>query len=113
MSTHEFEAYKSIVINALEIDDETLQMLIDTFFESTKEDLATLSSHVANRDFSGISSKSHAIKGAASSMRFDLLAALLKQLELTAKDGDEASSDRVFAQIMLEFDALALMCGCI
>jgi HPt (histidine-containing phosphotransfer) domain-containing protein len=105
-----YEEYRQKIISDLEVDDETLKMLIDTFFDSTKDDLKILQEFVLSTNFAGISSKSHAIKGAASSMRFDELARLLKQLELAAKDGCKDDAERLFSQIMLEFDASAIMC---
>ena len=106
-----YEKYKQKVVSELEVDDETLQMLIDTFFDSTKHDIQTLREYVSQGDFVAISSKSHEIKGAASSMRFDELATLLKQLELAARDSDKDSATRLFEQIASEFDASAVMCN--
>jgi len=106
-----YEEYKQKIVTDLEIDDETLQMLIDTFFDSTADDLNALRTLVKNQDHIGVSQKSHAIKGAASSMRFDEMANLLKQLELAAKEADDNVSNELFERIMLEFNVSAVMCN--
>lgn|GEM_PF-5160639 len=102
--------YESAVVSSLGIDDETLRMLLDTFFTSIKTDMQALKAFVFSCDYRNTKSKAHEIKGAAGSMRFDSLAGLLQELEHSAVRADKDSTIRTFHEIEDELDRVTIIC---
>jgi HPt (histidine-containing phosphotransfer) domain-containing protein len=104
-----FHEYEDIVLECLGVDEETLRMLIDTFFESTTKDIETLSAFVNLSDFENIRLKAHEIKGASSSMRFDYLAKLLKSIEIAATSTKKEEVVTLYQRIKDEFQRVKIV----
>ena len=87
-------------------DRETLQMMIELFMEHGPKDLANAQAALDAGNAAGVARSSHRLKGAL--LQFCAPAALqaCKQLEESAKAGNLAHGERLYAALELEFHRL-------
>lgn len=83
------------------------RQLLTVFLGDTQTRLPELKSRIEQHDFAAISTHAHSIKGAASMIFADQLAAVAKEMELAAKAKDvSANYSEMFQALTLQFAAL-------
>lgn len=80
---------KSVAMERLELDEETVDMLLDSMFSTMEDDLARLQVAIDKNNKKEIYAIAHYLKGACASLAMDYVASLLKDIEFCAKSEDE------------------------
>jgi len=78
-----------LIANELEFDLEDVQMLLEVFLESSKEEVAKLYEGLQNNDLKTIYGSAHAIKGSSANLLLNEISELAKEIELKARNEEE------------------------
>lgn len=79
-------------------DQETVDIILDSFFQEAPEFLEKIGDAIYNKDLEGIRSNSHALKGAAANVNAEGLRKAAQKMEAKARDGRPMDSFAEFFQ---------------
>lgn len=100
-----YEKYtKQLTMQQLELDQETVDMLLEDFFSTLGEGLANLKAAIASKDNVKIAQAAHYLKGSCANLAMKEAEHLLLEMEMAAKENKNAHFDverleKVFEEI--------------
>jgi HPt (histidine-containing phosphotransfer) domain-containing protein len=100
MVEFELESFDVIeVAKSMNMDEEMFLDIIELFFENIYQDLDNLKDTIANKDFETLSKHAHKIAGATGAVRFNKARTIAKEIELYAKDQQNANYLELFEKL--------------
>ena len=90
-----------VIADELEFDLEDVEMIMDSFLENTKINLASLGEAIKSNDFEQIVRSTHAIKGSALNLLLDDIGNLAKEVELNAMDKKSIDYLKLYDELRL------------
>lgn len=95
-----------IIADELEFDLEDVEMIMDSFLENTKINLASLSEAVKSNNFEDIVKSAHSIKGSALNLLLDDIGKLAKELEVNAMENKSIDYLKLYDELSLLINGL-------
>ena len=77
-----------------------IPMLLGSFLDETQTIMASLLEAIDSKDYAGIKSYAHSIKGSAGNLKFNEIYEMAKEMELSAAQNDESFDYKAY------FDAI-------
>lgn len=74
---------------AIGLNAKHMPMLIGSFMEESTSIMDSLGEAISNKDFTGIRSHAHSIKGSAGNLKFNEIYEMSREMELAASDNNE------------------------
>jgi HPt (histidine-containing phosphotransfer) domain-containing protein len=78
------------IADELGFEIEDVEMIMEIFLESAKENLINIKNAIEKDDRKNLAEFAHAIKGSALNLRLNEIAKLAKEIEIKAKNNEEA-----------------------
>jgi PAS domain S-box-containing protein len=94
----------SIVAEELGLDMETALFLVNDFYENWAELSKSLEQGIESKDYEAIRGAAHSLKGAAGSLRLDVIYEISKVIEDKAKSNEEADYVKLFEKLKKEIE---------
>ncbi|MBF0243143.1 MAG: response regulator [Desulfamplus sp.] len=88
-------------------DEETVNLILDSFVEEATEIIKSLEDAVEREDLESIRSSSHALKGSSANVHATPLSRLALKMESAAKEGNLIGLPNMFKEIKKEFELFA------
>ena len=74
--------------SAIGLNAKHMPMLIGSFLEESETIMEALKDAISKKDFSGIKSQAHSIKGSAGNLKFNEIYEMSREMELAATEGN-------------------------
>lgn len=93
------------IANEIGLKLKYIPILISSFLQETPKILQILEDAINSKDYSAIKLQAHSLKGSASSLKFDEICGMSKELEIAASDKNQDFKYKAYLQALK--DAIA------